>query len=109
MAVAVAAERAANLTVVVLIDAFADQHRSLAIVAVLNRVGEPAQTAAQEGKFELRHVPDGSFHAGKIRAGAIGSCQPPATPDILHEEVSKNRDSLAEQIDQRTMILLRAS
>jgi hypothetical protein len=59
---ALAAQRAANFSILVVIDALADEHRALTAVAVLHRIGETAQAAAQQGEFKLRHIADWGLH-----------------------------------------------
>lgn len=61
-ALTVAAERAAELAVVVFVDALADQQGAVAAVAMLNRAGDFTKAAAQECELEFRHISDGALH-----------------------------------------------
>jgi hypothetical protein len=59
---AIAAEGAAQLAIVVFIHALTDQQGSVAAVAVLDLAGDVTEAAAQEGELELGRVADGGLH-----------------------------------------------
>lgn len=93
-ALTVAAERAAQLAVVVLVDALADQKCAMAAVTVLDLAGDVTKAAAQECELEFRHVADGALHETRFgreeRIPARRRRLRCSTPPACGEELMKN-------------------
>jgi hypothetical protein len=118
IALPVAAEGAENGTVLILVDALADQHRALTTAAMFGRLGQIAKAAPHERELELGHVTNLRVHATGFRARCSGSCINRCTaancqenclirlsPAGCGEEVSKNWRKALDEIDRRTIIV----